>query len=583
MQNHKWFISLAGLVTALAILVGCSDDPSNQAIQNIQQKTAEAMEVLVNKRDTEQARTRLAAARSIRATGLARDSAFLASGNLELNQSRRQAADLNLLKPPARKELIAIHEQLDRILKLQLQHSQTQRLISSSDQEILELRQNLETGTEVMPSLHQQLAEAGTRLRQLEAQQAQWQQKQAEADRQLAALQNQADAKMNEAKSASGALRADLEQESYKILLRKKTFYFDKQEAVNQLTLLDDQIALLSPVAQRLETDILQTQEKIRRLEQSEELARLRDQQRQLTGQIDRETGVLRDHLTRFRQTADHYRQAADQVLASLDEVLAQYQTVQARDIQPTVLYKKAQTQSLAASVTADRLLFESSLSLAVEGLLPIVENEQSLLALLQEGFLTVAEDQLLAKAVETFDQADQTFEQALTAGQTLGADAARQFTLNVTKSRLLNLHTKMKLADALDRYELAEQTQEAFNQQRTEAVELGPAFTQSETARLLEKGLNYIPRMPFDSELFFESIRPQISAWRQVQGTPEQKEAVARQTLAAIEQLEAEADEKLLALLRPEKQAIQAAIERGFEELISPAGGPASTDPNNR
>ena len=58
-----------------------------------------------------------------------------------------------------------------------------------------------------------------------------------------------------------------------------------------------------------------------------------------------------------------------------------------------------------------------------------------------------------------------------------------------------------------------------------------------------------------YDSELFFEAIRPQLTAWRKVQGTPEQKEAAARQTLQDIEQLEAEADEKLLRLLEPEKR----------------------------
>ena len=103
-------------------------------------------------------------------------------------------------------------------------------------------------------------------------------------------------------------------------------------------------------------------------------------------------------------------------------------------------MYKQAQTHALIGSVYGSRLRFESSLSLSVEGMINAAEGDSALQGLLQEGFLTVAEDQLLAKAVESFDLADQTFEQALSAGRSLGGEAGRQFILNVTKSRLLNL-----------------------------------------------------------------------------------------------------------------------------------------------
>lgn len=574
MRYHSLLIVLAGLLAALGLIGGCNDDPSHEADLKAQEKTADAMDLLAYKGDTEQVRQQVQAAMASGGSGLTRDSVYLALGNLDLSSSRKQAGDLELIKVPAYEDLARIQDQLLRVIKLQLQRQRVQHLLVSGDQEIQELREVL-TGNDKLPGLQKELADAEAKEQQLIDQKEQWAQKQAAADSQLQALQEQADAKLQQAKTAPADRIAALEQEGYQILLQKKDYYYNKQEAVNHLTLLDDQIALVRPVIERLQGAIQLTEDKIARLEQSEELANLRIEQQELGKEITGEQDTLRDQLTQFKGSVTLYRQTSDRVLASLEDVLGQYDKIQSRQPQATVTYNKAQTQSLAGSVTARRLLFESNVSVAVEGMIRTVEEDAALRNLLQDGLLTVPEDQLLNKAVGYFDQADKTFEEALSAGRALGGDPGKQFALNVTKSRLLNLHAKMKMADSLDRYELAEQTQAALDEQKARAAELGPAYTQSETAKLLEKGLNYIPKMPFDSELFFESLRPQITAWRQVQGTPAQREAAARMTLQAIEQLEAEADEKLMALLQPEKQAIQQAIERGFTEETPPITGP--------
>jgi hypothetical protein len=516
---------------------------------------------------------------------MSRDAAALAMGNLDLGQIRRQSSELELTKVPAQQELAGIQEQIRRIQKLQNQQRRVQQLIESGDQEIIELKQALEGGGVFKLGMRKELVQAQEQISQLEAEKQEWVQKETEADGQLAALQTRADEQFRQAKASSGSQQASLEQAGYQILLEKKAFYFDKQEAVNQLELLDSRMEQVRPRKELLETGIQQTEQKIVGLENSAELAQLRTQQNELAGQLGKEQGLLRDQLNRFKQNVAQYRLAVERLAESLKMLIERYEGIQSRDAQPTVLYKKAQVQSLAGSVTASRLLFEANVSLAVESMIQAAGSDEALKAVLQEGFLTVAEDQMLAAATESFDQADQTFEQALSAGGGLGGEAGKQFVLNVTKSRLLNLHAKMKLADSLDRYELAEKIQAALEEQKQKAAELGPGFTQSETARLLEKGLAYIPQMPYDSELYFEEIRVGISAWKQVQGTPEQREAAARQALALIGQNEAQADEKLLQLLQPEKQALEAAIERGFAEETPPPAAPAPSggEPNQR
>ena len=583
MRYHSLVAGLAGLLMVLGLISGCSDDPSHQADMQMQEKTAAAIDSLVNKRDVEQARRQLDSALAIRGSAESRDSALLTSGDLEYTEAGRQVSDLELMTLPAQRVLIAAQGQIRRILKLQVEQQRTQQLIDSGDQEIQELKQVLAGDGNVLPGLHNELAEAKRKMQQLEQQKQQWQQKENEADNQLQALQTRADEQLEQSRQAPAAQQAAMEQAGYQTLMQKKDSYFDKQEAVTQLDALDKQIALVSPVIERLTAYIQETEQKITGLENSQELVMLRAQRQALAADIGTEQATLRDQLSAFKKEVAGYRSACELALASLDKVAGIYDKVQSRSSRPTVLYKKAQTQSLTASVYASRLLFESHISLAVEGMINSAGEDAALRSLLQDGMVTVAEDQLLAKAVELYDAADKTFEQALSEGRSLGPDNSKQYILNVTKSRLLNMHAKMKLADSLDRYELAEKTQATLDELRQKAAaDLGPAYTQSETARLLEKGLNYVPKMPFDSELFFEAIRPNITAWRQVQGTPAQREAAARQALQQIQQIEAEADEKLLRLLQPEKQALESAIANGFTEETPAAPRSRTTEPNN-
>jgi hypothetical protein len=289
---------------------------------------------------------------------------------------------------------------------------------------------------------------------------------------------------------------------------------------------------------------------------------------------------ALRQMVSALRGHIQSYQQQHEQVSAALEKVLETYEQVRSPNTLPAVLYRKGQLQSLAGRLAGSRLQFELSMSMSIEQLIQAAGEDADAAEILREAVLTVAEDEWLSKAMAAFDQADEAFGRALAEERTLGGEAGKQFAANVTASRLLNLHSKMKLADSLDRYELAETTEAALKEQMQKAAELGPLLAQSETMRILEKGLQYLPQMPYDSELFFESIRPQLTAWKQAQGTPQEREQAARQALTLIEQFEANADEKLRGLLQAEKDAVKAAIARGFEE---PTIAPVTTNEPNQ
>lgn len=564
-------------------LSGCSDDPAHQAQKKIHQKTEAAAALLTYEGSPEKAKAQLEQALAAGGTPVVREPAYLALGNLELMELRQQAAQLDAAKRPVTDILIRLADQVRRTGKLRTQLQGVSRTLDSGEKEIAELEQALAGGGPAGEGLLRELDKAREELAALVAQRQQWAAKAAAADEQLSLLQAQADERFREAKLAQGPRKTDLEKAGYDILLKKKGFYFEKQEVLTQLEMIERQTALVQPRVERLAAAVEEIRTKIQTLRQSEQLRQLRDTQQQLTAQIQQELGALRQMVSQLREQTAACQRQYEQIQANVEKTLQTYQRVQTRASMPTVLYKTAQVQAFSGQMAASRLQFELTVSLAVEGLLAASAGDADIESLLREGMLTVAEDEWLSKAAAAFDQADQTFEQALTEGQMLSGEAARQFALHVTSSRLLNLHSKMKLADSLNRFEMADAVEAALKEQMQKAAELGPIFTQSETARLLEKGLNYQPRMPYDTELYFESLRPQLSAWRQVQGTPQQREQAARQAVAMIEQLEAKADEKLLRLLQDEKQTIQAAIERGFEEPAPSAVPSPFGEPNQR
>ncbi len=573
----------AVLSAAIWVLLGCSDDPAHQAQKKVSEKTEAAAALLAYEGNVEGALAQLDQALLAGGSAAVREPAYLTLGNIELTELRRQAADLEAVKQPVLNTLIRLAEQVRRIGKLQNQQQGVSQMLDSGQKEIAELEQALAGGGPAGEGLVRELVKAQEELAALRAQHQEWTAKVSAAAERLSLLQAQADERFREAKLAVGARKTELETAGYEILLKKKSFYSHKQEALTQTEMVERQISLVEPRVERLSAAIEEIRGKLAGLRQSEQMAQLRAAQEELGRQIQQEMGVLYQMVTELRSGVRAYQQHYKQANEGIEKVLVTYDRVQSGSSRPTVLYKKGQIQSLAGQLAGSRLQFELMVSVSVEGLMKAAGGDGAVEALLREGMLTVAEDEWLTKANAFFDEADKTFEQALTEGRMLSGEAARQFAFHVTSSRLLNLHSKMKLADSLNRFETADAVEAVLKEQMQKAAELGPIFTQSETARLLEKGLNYQPRMPYDTELYFESLRPQLSAWRQVQGTPQQREQAARQAIAMIEQLEAQADEKLLRLLQAEKQTIQAAIERGFEEPAPSAVPSPFGEPNQR
>lgn len=566
-----------GFTLTICLLSGCSDNPDRQAARAVQEQTAQTLDSLqghVNDEKLTQAQASLDSAIARPGGGASKDSALLASGNLQLMQVRQAVINMELTAVPVTEQIRQIQEYARRVGQIQLQSRRIEQLLAEGDQEMQDLETYVSRQDEQNPGLRVQLAAEKAKLADLMDQKAQWQQKADAADRQLQQLQTKADDALRRAQLAKDTEKAQLEETGYDLLLQKKQYYLEKQSALDQVALVDAQIALVRPSAERLESNLQQTEEKIDQLRQSAQLEQLRKIKLDLAAEEETEKQNVVQQIHELQEYADTFRTTSEKVVADLEKIVEVLAQVRSRDPQPVVKFKTAQAYALLGSVQAARLYFETDLGAAVAGLSQAVGQE--IKPLLEQASPQVDEEELFTRTAAYFDKADEAFEAALSSSQ--GLDKA--FEADVTKSRLIALDEKMRLADRLNRYELAENTQTRLEELRKAAAEkLGPSFTLSETARLLESGLNYTPRVPFDSELYFESIKSQLVAWKSLRG-PE-REQTALQTLEAIKQLETQADETLLGLLAPEKRAIETAIEQGFPEETAPVSAPGPGEPN--
>ena len=137
-----------------------------------------------------------------------------------------------------------------------------------------------------------------------------------------------------------------------------------------------------------------------------------------------------------------------------------------------------------------------------------------------------------------------------------------------------------MLFRSALTQYDLATATQTRLDELKAKGQEdYGSLFTLSETARLLDKGLAYVPSLPVNVELYFEGIRQRFTEWKRLT-TPDLQAAAVEKNLAEMDELVRAYGDKMSSLIEPLKQEMLAAKERGF---VAPVAAPAATgEPNS-
>jgi hypothetical protein len=173
------------------------------------------------------------------------------------------------------------------------------------------------------------------------------------------------------------------------------------------------------------------------------------------------------------------------------------------------------------------------------------------------------------------FDQAIEKYEEALSGASRIGDDAE----CSVMKSELLAYHGKLRFAEKIEEYDIANATEEAMESLKQKGSELGACFNQSEAMRIVtNEGLNYTPSLPLNMTVFLEGKKQELSAWKRLPVS--EQEPVVDQNIMLIDALIAEYGEDAAAELEPLKNEMLAAKEAGFTEPEPDMGGPG--EPNS-
>ena len=563
------------LAAAALFLTGCRDNPQDKAAKEVHQQIHAALA----QTDVVAAEQQIQRAVSThRPVGSAQDSANLVSGHLTFSRALTLRAELPLKTLPVRSAADAIAVQLTQSQQWLLEKERIEKMLALHDSEIVELNA-LITGVPALPGLQTRLTEAQTEKTGLLSQKETIRQEKDKVQAVIDDFQARSESLLKQADMAKGDEKLALQQQAYALMLQRKDDYVKVQSAENQIAVLDGRIALVETRVQSLQDNLKKTQEQIAALETAPSRQLLKTQQTEITQQLSEQQKHIYANADAIKTGLDAYRQAAQEIVETFTQAAEHYQKVRSEAASLPAAVRQADCYACAAMVGAEEMMFLREVAARLSGV--VAAADESLVLGLAERLPLSADldpDQL-QKVIGFFDEADKAYEEAMQRARRvprLGSETA----VSVLKSQLLSLQSKMQLADALTQYDLATATQTRLDELKAKGQEdYGSLFTLSETARLLDKGLAYVPSLPVNVELYFEGIRQRFTEWKRLT-TPDLQAAAVEKNLAEMDELVRAYGDKMSSLIEPLKQEMLAAKERGF---VAPVAAPAATgEPNS-
>jgi predicted nucleic acid-binding Zn-ribbon protein len=405
------------------------------------------------------------------------------------------------------------------------------------------------------------LEEVDTQKQQVLSQKTSLEAKRDQVQGTLDEQQSQADALMRRAELEKGDARLDLEKQAFAILQQRKDDYMQAQSLENQIDILNGELALIQVRFNGLTQSAQEIQNRIQEIETSSTRTALKQQLREVEGTISSNQQSLSVISAGISTGFRACRQLSDEACTMYEEAVSEFGKIR-------------------SNVKAHRNLLER-----LQGLLdstdPVFVSAMQSKLPMQSDFGAEHKD----KALTFFDQSVETYEKAAGMVSRLSGNLKpedksiiQDAKCSLLKSELLALYGKMQLADLTEAFDLANSTETAINELVQRGSELGVCFTQSETMRVvMNDGLNYLPSIPLNMEVFVEGKKQELSAWKRLP-VSEQEPAVDNGILE-IDSLIAQYGQEIAGQLEPLKQEMLAAKERGFQE---PELGGGFSDPNS-
>jgi hypothetical protein len=568
----------------LPFLAGCGEDKDSANARKAGETTVKAVQTAVKDQNYASARDKVASAKR-GVSGLSGDTARLATGNMWLAQARQSQFALELKVLPLQSTSSAFEAHLRDSESLLLEKERVSGLLSRGQSEVAEL-QALLSGDGQTLGLIARYDQAKTQLTKLTTEKKAVADKMAKAQSVLDDYQGQADALQRKSELTTGDQRLKLEKDSFAILYDRKEYYIKFQAAENEISVLEDKVALSQTSVDGLNTSIQQTRQRIDAINNSDTMAALKRQANDIDGEIREKQQRMSSIASDLSAGLNTYKNEADEVCEEFQNAAGEFEMVRQKDVKFTASLRTANSYHGAANTAAASIIFERNMSGRLQNLTQtadptIISSVQQKLPVREQ-----ADAEQVNQAFEYFDKAIEAYDKAFSATGGLTSSLAtadkakgRQAKSGVLKSQLLAIDSKMKLARHLEDYDKEDAASAQLTALTEKGAELGVSFTQSETLKLIEYGINYEPSLPINLEVYADDLKRKLSEWKRLPVA--KQEAAVESNLRTIDDAVTRYGEELAGQLEPLKQEMLAAQKRGFKEDSSggDAGGPA--DPN--
>ena len=576
-RNHKFiiysFLVFFGMGFVLLSLAGCSDNPEAKAAKEMRNRTAQAVQMSVEQKDYAKALEQTdGLLKGNRSKGVTRDAALLASGNLALAKGRKMQEDLGLKALPLYGGLDRLEKVARNTEKLLVERDRIEMLLETDKKEITELRQWL-NGNDQYEGLEPQLAQATKQMDQLLEEKTAVESDKEQTQRVLDDFQNKANDLMRQAELANGDKRLELEEQAFSLLLKRKEHYIEMQAAENKINVLNDKIALAQVHLDGIQQAIKETEQRIEAILNAEPRATLQKQIEEISSNISANRQELNMIAGELTSGLYNYREFADRICSVYEEAIKKFQQVRSNDITSTAALRAADGAYYAAMTCSAFTNVHNDIAGRVQMVLD--SSDPALVSTLQGklpsagGLGSDYRDKMMAY----FDQAVEGYEAAFQQAGRMDNDAR----CSIAKSQLLALHSKIQIADKLEVFEIANAAETAMDALIEKGNELGACFTQSEAMRVVNQGLDYMPSLPLNMDVFLDRKKQELSEWKRLP-VSEQEAAVA-ENIQQIDELIAQYGQDVETQLTPLKQEMINARERGFKEPETSSG---FGDPNS-
>jgi hypothetical protein len=446
-------------------------------------------------------------------------------------------------------------------------------MLASGDKEKNDLQALLEQGTDQQPSLSAQRSQADQQMQKLMSEKAELEEQYKQTQTTLDDYQKQADDLLRQAEVKQADEKLKLQQQGYAILQQRKEYYIQAQEAENKINNLDQQIELVQGQLDNLDQSVEQLRLKIDAIDNSQSRQMLAMQ----ADELETVQNVnVREMAGKAQQITEHvnaYQQEVESLLAIFDEAAGEFDKISGGDTGFAATLGRAEAAHQSALAAAALIGMQTELN---ESLVDLLQTTETELAEAVQDLLPIkpVDAAFRQKTMDYFASAFENYTQAYDLAGKAGEDAQ----CSVLKSHMLAVSHKMRLADRMADYDLANETETMLNELIVRGKELGACFTQSEAMRVIDnEGLNYTPELPLNMEVLAEGLKQRFSAWKRLPLA--EQEAAVDSNLQEIDTRISKYGDALASQLEPLRQEMLQAKERGFKEAAA-SSGPG--DPNS-